>query len=80
LKQLETSFQGAAKGGPIPTAQQLQQAGLSVGHHHHGGGHYDSSSSQSSAVNAFQAANTANSQNQTLAASIFSSLTPSQVF
>jgi hypothetical protein len=80
LTQLAKSFQNAANGGPIPTAQQLEQAGLSGHHHHGGGGHHGSSSSQSSAVNAFQAANTANLQNQTLAASIFGSLTPSQAF
>jgi len=40
LNTLATQFQNANNGGPIPTAQQLQQAGLS-GHHHsgfHGGG------------------------------------------
>ena len=75
LTQLANSFQNAANGGPLPTAQQLQQAGLS-GQHHHGGGHHGSS--QSTALNAFQASSTADSQNQSLIASIFGSITPSQ--
>src|SRR5579863_7759067 len=36
LTTLAKSFQSAASGGPLPTAQQLQQACL-TGHHLHGG-------------------------------------------
>jgi hypothetical protein len=39
LSNLAAGFQNAAKGGPVPSAQDLQQAGLSGHHHHHGGGH-----------------------------------------
>lgn len=39
LNQLATSFQNSASGGSLPTAQQLQGAGL-AGHHHHGGHHH----------------------------------------
>jgi len=77
LTQLANTFQGAASGGPLPTAQQLQQAGLTGHHHHHGGGHHSSGSSQSSlqsnAINAFQSAS-ASEQSQSLAASIFGSI------
>ncbi|HEX4593316.1 MAG TPA: hypothetical protein VH157_03525 [Bryobacteraceae bacterium] len=38
LNHLATTLQKAAAGGPLPTAQQLQQAGL-TGHAHHGGHH-----------------------------------------
>jgi hypothetical protein len=51
LKSLATEFQNAANGGQIPTAQDLQKAGLS-GHHHHGGGHHGSG--QPSSTNLFQ--------------------------
>ena len=51
LNNLATQFQNAANGGQIPTAQDLQQAGLSGHHHHHGGGHH---SSGSSSTNPFQ--------------------------
>jgi hypothetical protein len=64
LTQLVSAFQGAASGGPLPTAQQLQQAGLAE-HHHHGGGHHGSGSSALNAYNPFQAAN-ATEQNQSL--------------
>jgi hypothetical protein len=74
LTQLANSFQSAASGGALPTAQQLQQAGL-TGHHHHGGGHHGSGSAQSNAVNAFQASNASDTQNQSLAASLFGSIT-----
>jgi hypothetical protein len=76
LTQLANSFQSAANGGTLPTAQQLQQAGL-TGHHHHEGGHHHGSA-QSSAVNAFQSAAASDTQNQSLAASIFGTLTPAQ--
>jgi hypothetical protein len=75
LTQLAKSFQGAPSGGALPTAQQLQQAGM-IGHHHHGGGHHGGGSGGSKAVNAFQAANAADTQNQSLAASLFGSITP----
>ncbi len=63
LTNLAKSFQSAASGGALPTAQQLQQAGLTGHHHHHGGGgrHY---------------VNPADSQNQSVIASIFGSVTP----
>jgi hypothetical protein len=77
LTQLAGTFQGASSGGPLPTAQQLQQAGLTGGHHH-GGGHHFSGSSQSSPYNPFTAADAADPQNQTLAANIFGSITPIQ--
>ena len=86
LTQLANTFQSAASGGPLPTAQQLQQAGLTGEHHLHGGGHHrggggSGSSSQTTfqqnAVNAFTAAN-ADTQNQSLAASIFGSVNPTQ--
>jgi hypothetical protein len=73
LTALANTFQSASTGGPLPTAQQLQQAGVS-GHHHHGS-HHGSGSSSSSAYNAFQAAN-ASTQNESLAASIFGSISP----
>lgn len=73
LTALASTFQNASTGGPLPTAQQLQQAG--VGGHHHHGGHHFSGSSSSSAYNAFQAAN-ASTQNESLAASIFGSISP----
>jgi hypothetical protein len=80
LTELANSFQSAASGGALPTAQQLQQAGLTGPHHHHGGGHHGSESAQSSfqsnAVNAFQASS-ASEQNQSLAASIFGTITQS---
>lgn len=72
LTQLANAFQGAANGGPLPTAQQLQQAGL-TGHHHHGGG-----SGQSNSTNPFQSAYTSQTQNDSLAASILGSIMPSQ--
>jgi hypothetical protein len=76
LTQLAKSFQNVAGGGQLPTAQQLQQAGLSGHHHHHGGGHHESA--PSSAVSAFQTqATTTDSQNQDLLSSIFGSLTSS---
>jgi hypothetical protein len=77
LTQLASSFQSAAQGGALPTAQQLQQAGLAGHHHHHGGGHR-SGSSQANAVNAFQVANS-DTQNQSLAASLFGSIAPQPV-
>jgi hypothetical protein len=60
LTQLAKSFQNAATGGALPTAQQLQQAGI-IGHRplHIGARGY---------------ASTADSQNQSLIASIFSSV------
>lgn len=70
---LANTFHNASTGGPLPTAQQLQQAGL-TGHHHHGGHHFSGSSPQA-AYNAFQAAN-ASTQNESLAASIFGSISP----
>lgn len=73
LTTLANTFQNASTGGPLPTAQQLQQAGLG-GHHHHGGHHF-SGSSPASAYNAFQAAN-ASTQNESLAQSIFGSISP----
>jgi hypothetical protein len=73
LTALANTFQNASTGGPLPTAQQLQQAGV-TGHHHHGG-HHGSGSSSSNGYNAFQAAN-ASTQNESLAASIFGSITP----
>jgi hypothetical protein len=74
LTGLANEFQSAASGGALPTAQQLQQAGI-AGHHRHSGGQ-GSASSQSNAVNAFQAANSADSQNQGILASIFGSINP----
>jgi hypothetical protein len=56
LNSLANQFQNAAKGGQIPTPQDLQQAGLS-GHHHHHGGHH--SSGQPSSTNPFQLQSTA---------------------
>jgi hypothetical protein len=59
LTQLAKSFQKAASGGPLPTAQQLQQAGI-IGHRplHTGRGY----------------ASTLDSQNQSLIASVFGSV------
>jgi hypothetical protein len=59
LTQLAKSFQNAATGGALPTAQQLQQAGI-IGHRpqHTGSGY----------------ASTSDSQNQSLIASVFSSV------
>jgi hypothetical protein len=73
LTQLANTFQSAASGGPVPTAQQLQQAGL-TGHH------LGLRLSQSNGVNPYQAAASAYSQNQnqSLAASLFGSVTPTQ--
>lgn len=51
LNTLATQFQNAAQGGSIPTAQDLQKAGLSGRHHHHGGHH---GSGQPGATNPFQ--------------------------
>jgi hypothetical protein len=47
LNKLADLFQNAASSGQVPSAQALQQAGLS-GHHHHHGGHHSHSGSQSS--------------------------------
>jgi len=69
LTNLATTFQNAESGGPLPTAQQLQQAGL-VGHHHHHHGHHGG---QSSLMNLFQTSSDTDSQ--TLASSIFGSTT-----
>ena len=79
LTQLAKSFQNAASGGQLPTAAQLQQAGLSgQHHHHHGGGHHGSSSTQSTALNAFQTqASATDSQSQDLISSIFGSASSS---
>jgi hypothetical protein len=60
LKNLATQFQNAANGGPAPTAQQLQQAGL-TGHHHHGGGHHHGSG-QSSSSSLFDSSTESSSQ------------------
>lgn len=73
LTALANTFQNASTGEPLPTAQQLQQAGLTGQHHH--GGHHSSGSSSSSTYNAFLAAN-ASTQNESLAASVFGSITP----
>jgi hypothetical protein len=61
LTQLAKSFQNAATGGALPTAQQLQQAGI-IGHRplHTGRGY----------------ASTSDTQNQSLIASMFGSVTP----
>jgi hypothetical protein len=75
LTHLAKSFQSAGSGGALPSSQLLQQAGLSGHHHHHGGGHHGGGSAQSAAVNAFQAPNTADSQNQSLAAKLFGTVT-----
>lgn len=75
LTQLANTFHNAASGGPLPTAQQLQQAGLTG--HHHGGGQC-SGSAHSKALAAFQAANTSETQNQSLAASLFGSVSSTQ--
>jgi len=74
LTQLANTFQNAESGGPLPTAQQLQQAGL-TGHHHHHGGHR--APVQSNSTDPFQAASSAytQNQNQSLAASIFGTIT-----
>lgn len=60
LTQLAKSFQNAATGGALPTAQQLQQAGI-IGHRplHIGARGY---------------ASTSDTQNQTLIASMFGSV------
>ncbi|MGB6946448.1 MAG: hypothetical protein WBE37_28890 [Bryobacteraceae bacterium] len=58
---------GAASGATPP-----------AGHHCRGGGHHASSSSQSSDQNPFLAASTPSTQNQSLIASIFGSVSPSQ--
>jgi hypothetical protein len=47
LNKLADLFQNAASSGQVPSAQALQQAGLS-GHHHHHGGHHSHSGSQTS--------------------------------
>jgi len=60
LNNLAAGFQNAAKGGPVPSAQDLQQAGLTGHHHHHGGGH--DVSVQPSFTNPFQPATDPNSQ------------------
>ena len=75
LNALAQSFQNAGSGGALPTAQQLQQAGL--GGHHHGGGHHHHAGSGIQAYSA-NAALQAQTQNQSLAASLFGSLTPTQ--
>jgi hypothetical protein len=80
LTQLANSFQSAAHGGDLPTAQQLQQAGLTGSHHHHGGGYRGPGpgSVQSKAIDAFQASSASDYQNQSLAASLFGSISRSQ--
>jgi len=70
LNNLAASFQNAENGGALPTAQQLQQAGLTGHHHHHHGG-----GGQSSLASLLQSSNSNDSQ--TLAASIFGSVTAS---
>jgi hypothetical protein len=61
LTQLAHSFQSAASGGALPSIQQLQQAGL-AGQSHHAAGRYGAYSS------------VAETQNQSLAATLFNSL------
>jgi hypothetical protein len=73
LKNLATQFQNAANGGQVPTAQQLQQAGL-TGHHHHGGGHHHAGQSGSS--NLFESSTDTSSQD--LLASLLGTTTTSQ--
>jgi hypothetical protein len=70
LTNLAAAFQNAEIGGTLPTAQQLQQAGL-TGHHHH---HHHGGGGQSGLSTLLQSSNTNDSQ--TLAASIFGSTTP----
>jgi len=79
LTTLADTFQNADSGGPLPTAQQLQQDGFTDRHQHGGGGQCSGSgssqsSSQSSGVNALQALTSAYSQNQnqSLSAILFS--------
>jgi hypothetical protein len=74
LSNLATQFQNAENGGQVPTAQDLQKAGLSGHHHHHGGGHHGSG--QSSSSNLFQASTETNSQD--LLASLLGTTTSSQ--
>ena len=71
LTALANSFQNAANGGTIPTAQQLQQAGLTG---HHSSGQHASGSLQSTALSAFHSSNASQTQNQSLAAMIFGSI------
>jgi hypothetical protein len=61
LSNLAAGFQNAAKGGPVPSAQDLQQAGLTGHHHHHGGGGHNVSV-QPNSSNPFQPATDPNSQ------------------
>jgi hypothetical protein len=73
LSQLASQFQNASTTGQMPSAQALQQAGMS-GHHHHGGhhGYPATQGSQTDLSSIFQPQNTGtNSQDLT---SIFSSL------
>jgi hypothetical protein len=73
LNNLATSFQNAENGGALPTAQQLQQAGMTgTGHHHH---HHHGGGGQSSLMNLFQPSSSNDSQS--LASSIFSSTSSS---
>lgn len=72
LSNLATQFQNAENGGQVPTAQDLQKAGLS-GHHHHGGGHHGSG--QSSSSNLFQTSTDTSSQD--LLASLLGTTTSS---
>jgi hypothetical protein len=70
LNNLATAFQNAQNGGALPTAQELQQAGLTGnGHHHH---HHGGGGGQSSLTSLLQSSNTNDSQ--TLASSIFGSI------
>ena len=74
LNQLATQFQNALNGGQLPTAQQLQQAGL-TGQHHHGGHHH--SGGHANLLNAIQT-QSANSDSNNVLKGFFSPASPTQ--
>jgi hypothetical protein len=69
FNKLAGLFQNAANNGQVPSAQALQQAGLSAHHHHHGG-HHSHSGGQTSQTDPFslfqsQTTGTTNAQDLT---------------
>ncbi len=69
---------GQPQQADTPATSGTPTAATPTSSHHCSGGHHASKSSQSSAADAFQAASTTDSQNQSLLASIFGSANPSQ--
>jgi hypothetical protein len=64
LNQLGDQFQDGSTGGPLPTPQALQQAGVTGhGHHHHHGHHGSGQTTQNSLLNMLDGASSSTSGN-----------------